>query len=650
MRARRVNSRMPGARHPAPLAAVLAAVILLVLSLAGCGGLPTTSGVTTGLRPGGPAIPQPRVVPNPPPLGAGPEAVAEGFLRTLTTYDVGHAVAKTYLANPGSHDWTKPLSVTVLDKAPRIRSSATSIATSAPTAKATSAAPATAAPATAATNRPTNRPANPTYTEDIHLSGTVVATISQDGRYTTAKPGTRVTTTWGAVKVSGEWRLVIPDQPSFSAWISAADLGAAYSPHALHYVTKTGRHLVQDVRWFAGGPNLATTLTQAQLEYPPAYLTGAVATAVPAGTRLVVDSVPVRGGVAVVDLTAPILDADEDTRKAVWAQLVATLTTIPEVGYVDLRAEGHSLEIAGVPSPVGSSDSLGYAVPRPVSADWLIVRTGRRILRIDPTPAGDRTNPRPTPTTINAPLPAGEIPPDWVDLALSADSSQIGGVTTERTQLSLWRGDVHTLVDAFATDLTQPSFDGEGLLWVAGVAPSGEAGVWFVGPGVGGGKPRPSAVSAPWLTGRRVVFLKVSPDGSRVLVGTRPGDKPGSGADRVDIAGIVRNPNGQAAALAMPLRVADTVTADVAAVRAVWADNQTFALLQRDRGGLATALWSIGLGELTMTGPKSAPAAITCLAAQDSLVVVTTGGVILRRSTTGWEGIGKGTDALAPGR
>ncbi|MBK7273077.1 MAG: hypothetical protein IPI13_07860 [Actinomycetales bacterium] len=104
-----------------------------------------------------------------------------------------------------------------------------------------------------------------------------------------------------------------------------------------------------DVRWFAGGPRLGTALARAQLGPVPDYLAGAVETGFPADVTLAVDAVSVDAGIATVVLTPPASAMDLAHRRAIWAQLVATLLRVPGVqgwssrsrGRASGRARGH---------------------------------------------------------------------------------------------------------------------------------------------------------------------------------------------------------------------------------------------------------------------------------------------------------------------
>jgi len=121
------------------------------------------------------------------------------------------------------------------------------------------------------------------------------------------------------------------------------------------------------------------------------------------------------------------------------------------------------------------------------------------------------------------------------------------------------------------------------------------------------GEAQPQPVGAAWLRDKRIVSVRVSPDGERIAVATQTA----AGQSQVDVAGIVRDRKGHAQSLTQPLRVAPTVT-DVLDVG--WVDYVTLAVLSREGvnpvepinvpiGGLSSSLGEAPGGEyLVATG------------------------------------------------
>ena len=135
----------------------------------------------------------------------------------------------------------------------------------------------------------------------------------------------------------------------------------------------------------------------------------------------------------------------------------------------------------------------------------------------------ERTNPQLMGETGGAPAAKGsknvadlpKIPEAYVELATSSDGSEIAGVSSSRTELGRWRGASETAVAPLGTALTNPMYASDGRLWIAGLA-SGGPRIWtFDGATLSG---NPHEVTAPWLDGRQVVNLSVSPDATRLAV------------------------------------------------------------------------------------------------------------------------------------
>lgn len=591
-------------------AAALAAA-LLVLGTA-CTGLPQDGPVVTGPALGGANPVGARLIPNPAPPGASQEELVSGLLKTMSSYDVDRSVLKTYLAEAASRDWSTALPVTVFDAQKGY--SVTRV-----------------------------------DAETIKLSAPVVATIDADGRYRQYPAGQVASTTLNFVRVAGQWRIRLPKD--FSLWIGTDRLTDVFSPQGVYYSTPTGRHLVADVRWFATGPNTVTTLARARLGPIPAYLAGAVAAVVPAGTALTVAAVPVQNGVAAVDLTSQVLGDEPDQRKALWASLAATLLRLPEVSSVSLSVDGHPLEIEGTSSSLVSPEILGYALPPVPAAGSVLLRVDASLRKLDPWVSGGPDAPTGTASaTVSAAQPTVDVPTDYVDLAQSVDGKVLAAVSRGRDELTLFHDLRVVPVPVGGGALTKPSFDVEGFLWVSGVEASGQARIWVTG--VGDPVVAPvTAVSAPWLTGRIVTSLRVSPDGTRALVVShRVGEESGARVDRLDVVGIARAANERPEQLASPLNLASPIrfVRDV-----VWIDNQSFGVLGRTTasGPLVPIVASIGTGiEVLGSAPPGRPVAITCPGDARSLIVVTEGGKVFRRVGGSWPQLATGTDVVIPGR
>ena len=586
-----------------PYAASLAAAAVL---LSACGGLSTSSPVHQGRDLGSVRENQVQVEANPVTPGSSPEQVVSGFIRAAAASDDQYQVARSYLVPAQEGTWRPDSSVVVFtdDSALSITKSSAGSVTA--VAKAS-------------------------------------ARIDGDGRYHELPSNSRVQVTFGLQRTpGGDWRISkVPD--GFGTWLSESDATRLYDPFDIYYISATERRLVPDVRWFPLGTGLATRLARALLSGVPDYLSGAVRTMVPPGTRLAVDSVPIEGGTAQVDLTATRIGSDPNQRQALGAQFLATVSQAPAVSRVALQLEGTDLQIPGTSDPNADSlSALGFPTPTdPVAKPML--RRGTTLGNIDPLMLGDPAD-KPQ-TQPNRVLPT--VPPGWAYLAMSPAGDEIAAVSGDRTQLTRWRGSTPLAVSTLGTQLTRPTFDSQGLLWVAG-REGATSKVWFVNTSADPNDPksRPQQVQAGWLADRSVVSLRFAPDGQRVaIISTdRTGQNP-----RVEVVGVVRQPNGIPVSLTgAPLGLASSLTL---ARDLVWVDDTTLAVLGRKSTSQVVRPWLVPLGGPITAGPEIAGAqTITTVNAERGLVVTTDRGEVLIRAGNRWQGVGQGSDFLVPGR
>ena len=147
-----------------------------------------------------------------------------------------------------------------------------------------------------------------------------------------------------------------------------------------------------------------------------------------------------------------------------------------------------------------------------------------------------------------------------------------------------------------------------------------------------------------------MLSLRLSPDGQRVAVITtnRDGKDP-----RVDVAGVVRQPNGLPASLSVPLRLAPTLTL---ARDLVWVDDATLAVLGRLTPSQVVRPWLVPLGGSIAAVPEIAGAqSITTVNGERGLVVTTDRHQVSIRAGSRWQTGGRrhrpaGRRALSGGR
>jgi len=102
----------------------------------------------------------------------------------------------------------------------------------------------------------------------------------------------------------------------------------------------------------------ATRLMQLLLAGPSEKLAKSVTSAIPLGTTLAINSVPVENGLATISLSENVLEAEGFQREILSAQIVKTLTAITDIQEIKINVNGQSLIVPGKNS-------------RQILADWV---------------------------------------------------------------------------------------------------------------------------------------------------------------------------------------------------------------------------------------------------------------------------------------
>jgi Sporulation and spore germination len=582
-----------------------AAVTLLVaLLLAGCGGLSRGGPVEPGLDVGSGNPPDLRVsFPGPVP-GAGQESIVRGFVRAGAASDAAYDNARAFLTAQVSEKWDPDRNLVLLAD--------------------------DAAPAASLLDPAT-----------VRITARVAGTVDREGRYTAAKPGSKVSATFRLSTVGGEWRISeLP--PGFGRWIASSEVNRLVQPYDVHYVSTSRRSLVADTRWFPVD-KLATRLARAQLGAVPPQLVDAAVTAVPPTARLLGDAVSIQSGVAVVNLINGKLAAGEATRQNLWAQFVSTLTQDTGVNRVELSVDGVPVNLGGLDGSAATLAEVGFSTPTAPPLARPVVRRGDDVVAFDSSTLGDQEPRQPVASVDHPP-----VLHTFRRLALSADGAELAGVDPDGNGISRWRGANRYEVPLDATAVGNPSYDRRGFLWMGGVGSKGSKAprLWVVDLSANPAEPRAAAtpVAAAWLANRRVVEARVAADGDRVAVVSTRLD----GSDtRIDLAGIVRTGGGLPQRLAAPLRIGASVSR---ATSIAWLDEHTLAALGvLDGKTLQPVVLSAG-GEVRGLTPVADAASITSTGGERDLWVITSTGRLFGRAGSQWVDSGPATDlAVAAG-
>lgn len=589
-------------------------LVIAMLLLAGCAGLPRSSTVNARQAISNSPPPHaPNVYPNPPQPGESPREIVEDFLRANSSPDEDFQVARMFLTSSASNAWDPtghPIVVTTTEQQYSVTEQ---------------------------------------YGAPVSARAKGLATLDGTGKLTQLPTHEDVSGSFHLKKVGGEWR--ISELPSkFGAWISLADFNRLYTSYEVYFADTATRTLVPDTRWYLSSGGQATALARAVLGAAPSWMKGMSHKAMPTGTRLEVDAVPINNdGLATVDLSDQALQADSATRRATWAAMMATLDELPSVHTVRLTVGGSPLAVGRDTSAVATPEDLGYAQGER-SGSALIMRNGSQLGWVDPMRRAARPNlvkpqgDRPGLPTLNT---------NWTFVSASGDGRTIAAISGDHRTLGLW---VHRHLTAqnFGRDLIQPTFTRFDELWVAGKSlsaagqrPSGKSGgsvVWVVDTGAPAARAKPQVVSVPWLGDREVLAMKASPEGERMAMVVRTR----SGKTQLLLAGIVRDHRRMPISLSTPTQVARPVSnlKDV-----TWVDESTVAVLGQDPVGSVTQPIMVPLGGL-VTVMGAAPGAIAVVGTGTGpaqIYAITDRGTVLERSGRRWQEFGSGSAVIVPG-
>lgn len=288
----------------------LAGVAFMVaagLVLAGCSGIPRSSGVNEGGEIAGPGAAEIEFLPAGPQVDADPSTILRGFIEAASSPQNDFAIARQFLTVGASESWN-PSVVALVDSGVR----------------------------------PIRELSETTIIIDVDAS----AVLDAEGRFTQQQTPVQAEMIYSFERRAGQWRIsnlppgIVIDRTTF---------GQVFRQTSLYFLSPDNRRLVPDVRWFPSRSSTTTRIVKSLLAGPSPWLssTGAALSAFPPGTRLIADAVPVQNGVAVVDLDAESLRASPVALSLMRIQLLASLTQVSNVTDVDLQILGTSQRTQG---------------------------------------------------------------------------------------------------------------------------------------------------------------------------------------------------------------------------------------------------------------------------------------------------------------
>lgn len=498
----------------------VAYALIGALMLSGCAGIPTSGPVQTGAALQGindsGVI---RVIARPPVPGAGPSQIVQGFLSASASLN-DFSVAQQYLT-PFAKDSWKPSGVTVIRGAIQVSDGADST---------------------------------------VVVSGPLDGVIDRTDHWQVAQQGQQFSASFGLTKIDGEWRIAaLPDGVIITR--TAAD--RALRSYDVLFLDPSLSVLVPDpITVATTSAGLATTLIRRLLEGPSAWLAPGVTTAIPDGTRLALESVPIINGTAQVQLTEEVLSANSRARSALSAQIVRTLAPVPGIQSVSITVGGAPLAGVGL-DPVAPVSAFAEFGPDFVGSGDLFALV----------------NGQPTSMTISGGAVAtrGSFNRALLELDLSRDGKSWVAVSERRDLVVAGITDQPGSVVYTGANLASPQVVGDSL-WVV------QRGIGIVA--ITDNQTRPVPVSS--VNGQSldesVLALRVSRDRTRAALIVRD-----SGRSRLVVARV--ETSGGTVRLVAAKRIEST-SADV--IDVAWLSSSRLAVLEQ--GGTDTRLLTLPMG------------------------------------------------------
>jgi hypothetical protein len=567
-----------------------AALLLGILVLAGCSNLPNLSVAqvpTSGPIEQGPQLGASsdgqfiRVIARPPRPGMTRTQVVQGFLDASASFDGDHAVARQFLTDDASVRWDPGAGVSVYEGLATLNQG----------------------------------PAR------VTMRATQSGEILANGRYEVSAPGTELVKRFDMTRVDGEWRISGVPQ---GLVLSNADIDRAFRAYSIYYFNPSFETLVPDARLIpVFGAGRATTLVKLLLDGPNAWLQPAVRTAFPDGMALSVESVPVDGGIALVDLPSAVRLADEQVQRAMSQQLVWTLRQLPDVGAVQISAGGAPLSVPGVPNPQPRDAWPSVDPSGVVPGTSGFIRQEFGVVRL--TQDGSR----PAFTAVARSDVA------LVDFAVSRNSQELAGVDV---QGQIWRTDAAAGAELVAV---------EAVTGATGVAFDQSAAIWAVIPDRGLAAILSDDSIAPVLvlgldSTEELIAALPSRDGTRAALTLR------SGAGTIlRIGRILRSAPGAPTEVVVsaPIRVESRLTEvlDVA-----WAGSNTLLVLGSEGAGLLQVFEvEIARGAVRALNAPELPTSVAAAPGLPSLAA-NADGVVYELDAGNWEVVTRGSAITYP--
>jgi hypothetical protein len=317
-------------------------LVLMSLTLVACGGIPKNSSIQEGSILG--SVPEGsivRVIASTPQNGMTPEEIVSGFLNASASSENDFKIAREYLIPELRNIWQPAEQIQVYEGQGRLST---------------------------------------TQSNSVVFTAPLSSVIDERSRILLSEPDSQLVQEFKLKKVDNEWRINLDFK---GLLISRADLNRSFTTFPLWFPDSSLKTLTPDIvvlpRSTTGN---ATRLMQLLLAGPGENLTGAVRSAFPVGTTLALNSVPVSNGLATVSLNETVLSAEPYLREVLSAQIVNTLSRIPEIRTVRINVGTSSLIVPNTPIRQSTTLWEKFSPDSNRKADALAIKNGK-IFRMD---------------------------------------------------------------------------------------------------------------------------------------------------------------------------------------------------------------------------------------------------------------------------
>lgn len=439
------------------------------------------------------------------------------------------------------------------------------------------------------------------------LSLSAIAELDAHGTLTPTPAGPTTDVRFELAQVGGEWR--IASAPN-GIILDRATFVEVWAPHQLYFADATGR-LVPDTRWFLSRATASTNIVAELIAGPAAPMQGVLRSGFPSGTVLASDAVPVVDGTARIDLSPEAENADGADRELMNEQLAASLRTVRGV-------TGFTVAVGQLPGFAEGPVSGPTATTAPKSQYAAVV--------LNDDGFGFLSNAGFEPMPV---LGGAVAALDPVAITISREDAALAAVLEHGHITALGENGPVPIDDR--SGLLAPAIDPYEYIWTtSAVSPE-----LVIATRIGR---EPVPLAAPWLAGRKVAALRISPDGARVTALIDDGDR-----SVVVVTGVSRDRDGRPIGLSDP--PVDAVYLAGAPLDLDWMDDTRFA-----------ALTSVGdVARVTISGPGLFPTESGSVARGQSLAgtgsrsqlrVLDSDGELFAPQGSGWQRQAMGVEVL----